>query len=402
MVSFFEAIEIVKKEPIPLLGSKSVMLDSATRKVLAEDIVAKNDSPPVRTSAMDGYAFRFEDLGSDIKVVDFVQAGVEKDLVIKSKEACKIFTGAPLPLGVDTIVVVENSIVDRGVLKIAEAPKKSDNIREVGSNFKKGDVLLQKGTKISAVEIALLASLGYASVKVYDTPKVGVVSFGEELVEIGESLDSDSKIYSSNNYAIVARLAEIGVSASNIGIVRDDYEASKRVIKEALERYDFVVTTGGMSKGDFDYIKEILKELRVDTLFEGVKMKPGKPVSIYKKNGKYIFALPGYPNSAFMTFELFCRRLLQKSFGVFEDFVTVNGVLQEDFSKKGDRLEFKPIEVVLEDGVFKAYVNSRRQNSSAIINNMTGSSAMVLLEECRDYKKGEILPLYFYKTVFGI
>lgn len=401
MVSLFEALKIIDEEIIELSQIKKVSLENALGKISAIDVVSKLDSPAMKTSAMDGYAFRYEDIKETIKVVGFAQAGESQSLHISKNEAYKIFTGAILPQGADTIVVVEDACEENGYLNINHIPKIGANIRVPGDNFKKGDILLPKGSKIGSVEIALLASLGECLVSVYDSPKVAVISFGEELIELGEDL-KNGKIFSSNNYAICALLKEYGIESSNIGIIRDDYEFSKKTIEEALSINDYVVTTGGMSKGDFDYIKNILKELSAKALFEGVKIKPGKPVSVYGVGKKYIIGLPGYPNSAYMTFSIFGLPLVLKKIGISHKFPTMKALLKNDITKKGDRLEFTPVSVNLEDGKIVANNKEKRDNSSSIINNMVGNSAMLMLSENRVYKSGEEVDLYFYKSVFGV
>lgn len=401
MVTFYEAFERIKEAAKPLGRVEFVSLDGALRRVLANDIRAFCDSPEAPTSAMDGYAIKSADLGSDIRVCGKIQAGDSEIYNIKSGETYKIFTGALLPDGADTVVMVEQCTEENGLLKIEGAPKQGDHVRQIGSSYQKGEILLEKGTKITPIEISLLASLGISEVAVVGYPRVGVISFGEELLGLGEIKTKASEIYSANNYAIKAYLQELGIEAVNLGITKDSYEASKKSILDALQSFDVVVTTGGMSMGDFDFIKEILKEIDAQEVFKGVKMKPGKPVGIYQKDDRFVIGLPGYPNSAFVTFSIFGRALLGRLYGVEIGFKTIKAVLRDDIVKKGERLEFYPMSVELDEGQIYASAEKKRHNSSAIINNLSQDTALAMLPKEGVYKAGESVELFFYKNVFG-
>lgn len=401
MVTFDEALERIRQVAKPLGRVEFVSLEGALKRILAYDVKALYDSPEAPTSAMDGYAIKAADLGSDIKVCGKIQAGDSETYSIKNGETYKIFTGALLPEGADTVVMVEQCVEENGLLKIEGTSKQGDHIRQIGSSYQKGEVLLEKGTKITPIEISLLASLGVSEVAVVVYPRVGVISFGEELLGLGEKKIKASKIYSANNYAIKAYLQELGIEAVNLGITKDSYEASKKSILDALQSFDVVVTTGGMSMGDFDFIKEILKEIDAEEVFKGVKMKPGKPIGIYQKDDRFIVGLPGYPNSAFVTFSIFGRALLDGLSGLEADFKTIKAVLGDDIVKKGERLEFYPVSVELDKGQIVASAEKKKHNSSAIINNLSQDTALAMLPKEGVYKAGESVNLFFYKNVFG-
>jgi molybdopterin molybdotransferase len=400
MLSFYEALEALKKELGSPSAKESVFLDSSLGRILAEDIKAPSNSPEHDTSAMDGYAINSKDFGSDIVIKGYVQAGSKDSFTLQRGEALKIFTGALVPKGADAVIKVEECEDSDGVLIIKQdSIKEYENIRRVGDSYKLGDLLLKAGTTISAVEIGLLAALGVSEVMVYTLPKVGVVSFGEELVPLSSKKELDSQIYSSNNYILCAYIKELGCSASNLGVVKDDYESSKKVIVEALKNYDMVVTTGGMSKGDFDFIQEILKDIEAKEVFKGVKMKPGKPIGIYKKEDKFIVGLPGFPNSAFVTFSLFGRLILKAMLGSNAEFATQKATLRQKLVKSGDRLEFRPVSVCYEDGRLVVSEDGKKANSSATINNLIGDSALAILPKEGEYEMGSEVDIYMYKHI---
>lgn len=400
MIGFYEALEKLKKELVSPHAKESIFLENSLNRVLAEDLKAKANSPEKATSAMDGYAINSKDFGGKIVIKGFVQAGSKDSFELQRGEALKIFTGALVPEGADVVVKVEEAYELDGELIIKkDSVKEFENIRRAGDSFKLGDLLLKAGTKIGAVEIGLLATLGISEVMVYAKPKVGVVSFGEELIPLSSKKELESQIYSSNNYTLCTYIKELGCSASNLGVIKDDYESSKKVIFEALKSYDVVVTTGGMSKGDFDFIQEILKELAAKEVFKGVKMKPGKPIGIYKKEEKFIVGLPGFPNSAFVTFSLFGKLILKAMLGSKAEFVTQKAILKHKLLKTGDRLEFRPISVCFEEGRLVASEVDKKANSSATINNLIGDSALAILPTEGEYENGSEIDVYMYKRI---
>ncbi|MFW6308367.1 MAG: molybdopterin molybdotransferase MoeA [Campylobacterales bacterium] len=400
MVGFYEALEALEAQLVYPSAKESVFISSAFGRTLAEDIKASENSPAFNTSAMDGYAIKCSDMGSDIVIKGFIQAGSDRSYELKRGEAYKIFTGALIPDGADAVVKVEECRDSDGKLIIErDSVKEYENIRRVGDSYKKGDVLLSQGTKVGAVEVGLIASLGVSEVDVFRLPSVGVVSFGEELLSLSAKKQLDSQKYSSNNYALCAYIQDLGAKAYNLGVVKDNFESSKRVIVEALKSYDVVVTTGGMSKGDFDFIQEILKEIDAKEVFKGVKMKPGKPIGVYKKDSKFIIGLPGFPNSAFVTFSLFGKPIIKALLGQNHEFITHKGVLKESVRKSGDRFEFRPAEAYYEDGRLTLSFSSKKSNSSAIINNLVGSSALAMLPKEGEYIAGSEVDVYMFKSI---
>lgn len=399
MVGFYEALEALQGQLVFPEAKESVFISSALGRTLAVDIEASENSPTYNTSAMDGYAIKRSDVGSDIAIKGFIQAGSDRSFELKRGEAYKIFTGALVPDGADAVVKIEECKESEGKLIIEkDGAQEYENIRRVGDSYKKGDTLLQKGSKLGAVEIGLIASLGISEVFVYKTPSVGVVSFGEELLPLSSQKELNSQIYSSNNYSICAYIQDLGAKAYNLGVIKDDFESSKRVIVEALKSYDVVVTTGGMSKGDFDFIQEILKEIDAKEVFKGVKIKPGKPIGVYKKDSRFIVGLPGFPNSAFVTFSLFGKPIIKALLGQNHEFITHKGVLKESV-KSGDRFEFRPAEAYYEDGRLTISFSSKKTNSSAIINNLAGSTALAIFEDEGEYIAGSEVDVYMFKSI---
>ncbi len=375
-IDYEEALNLIKKE-VFLLESEEVSLESCLFRVLREDLVASFDNPQTEVSAMDGYALSFTSLesGKDIRVVGEGVAGELPLKPLKEGEAIKIFTGAPLPKGADTVVPVEIAQVDQGFLKVKGKVKKGANVRPKGEDYKKGEVILDKGTLITPSEIGIIASLNRKKVKVSKRPKVGVVITGKEVVEPGSPLTSPAQVVNANAYTLIGLIKEAGGEPNYYGIVDDDYGETLKAVDKALKENDLVITTGGISVGDYDFVKEVVKELEVEPLFYKVKVKPGKPVFFGKRGKKYLFGLPGFPVSVFVSFNVFVYPFLRSLQGAKERFrKTFTAFLKEEFRrKKADRLEFVRVSCHFnkEKGVFE--VVPLKNQSSGSLSTLKGS-----------------------------
>lgn len=290
------------KSHIPI-GSKQLCPIRLTNgKVLANNIIAPMDVPSFDNSAMDGYAIAWEDAGESREVVGLVAAGDSELKSLQKGEAARIFTGAPIPPGADTVIQQEKILRTGNQIQFVRKDfRQGASVRLRGTQCKQGDEILKAGTQINPGTIALFASLGIAEVEIFDLPKIALVVTGNELREVGQELNP-GQIYNSSGPAIQAYLTAIGVKDIQIFHAEDDFEKVILTIKEALKVSDFLLLTGGISVGDFDFVKDGLGENDVEEIFYKISQRPGKPLFAGKKEGKVVFALPGNPASVLTCF----------------------------------------------------------------------------------------------------
>jgi molybdenum cofactor synthesis domain-containing protein len=309
MISVAEAIRIVLAQTRPL-ATESVALVAARGRILAEDIIADCDLPPFDRSQMDGYAVRASDVQTPptrLKIVGESAAGRGWHNEMKPGEAVRIMTGAPVPAGADSVQQVELTRELGEVVEILEAVAPGRSIVRRGNEIKVGEKVLSAGEPINAAMMAVLASFGYAQIKVGRRPRVAVLATGSELVPIEQTPGKD-QIRDSNNFTIGAYAELAGATVERLPLAGDDTSLLKRQISEAAERSDVVITSGGVSVGVYDFTKPALKELGAKFFFERVALRPGKPTVFARlPNGTLFFGLPGNPVSVSVTFNLFAR-----------------------------------------------------------------------------------------------
>lgn len=337
-------LSLVSRMPVEEVG----LLESLGR-VLARDCASDIDVAPFDNSAMDGFAVRCADLasaGSDtptvLEVVAHVGAGSLAEVPVSPGTAIRIMTGAALPEGADAVVKVEDTEVvegDGGVgstVAFSACPVDGDHIRRRGEEVRRGDVVLYAGETIGPAAIGLLASTGHARVPVYARPRVAIVSTGSELVEV-DVVPPAGKIRNSNSYSIAAQVIAAGGVPVRYPIVVDEYEATRKVFSLAAAECDFIVTSGGVSVGDFDYVKPVLEELG-EMFFCKVDMRPGNPQTFGRIGDVAFFGLPGNPTSTYVGFEMFVRPALRAMQGFDElDRPVTRAVLAQDVKKRQDR-----------------------------------------------------------------
>jgi molybdopterin molybdotransferase len=316
LLDFYEALRLVL-EHTGRLPVERVPLQEAQGLAVAEDVRAQFDTPPFDNSAMDGYAIRSADaeVGREFRVVDEAPAGRPAERDVGEGEAVKIFTGGVIPAGADAVVPVEGTSGWGESFELRKEVAPAANIRRAGEDVREGDVILPAGTEIGPPEIALAASQGYGSLPVYRRPKVVVLSTGSELVQPGERELAPGEIYDSNSFAMVAQAREAGAAARKVSPAADDAAALRTAIRETLEEADVLVTSGGVSMGEKDLVREAMQELGVERIFWGVKLKPGKPILFGAREDVRVFGIPGNPVSAMVCFELFVRPALMKMAG---------------------------------------------------------------------------------------
>ena len=313
-VAVQEAKEIL--QGISLSGEKvQLPLQKALGYWIASPIHAPMQVPSFDNSGMDGYAFTWADGGDSRQLAQVVQAGTFPDFTLQPGTAVRIFTGAPVPKGADTIVQQEWVRVD-GDRLFFERDKLTQgmNLRRAGSQCEQGQLILPEGTRITPGTLGLLASLGVEEVSVYAAPQVSIILTGDEVVEVGQALQP-GQIYNANGPALLGYLSQLGICEVKIYKVKDDPNEVIRVIGEALASSDVLLLTGGISVGDFDFVKEGLAENGVETLFYKVKQKPGKPLLAGIKGSKLVFALPGNPASVLTCFMQYVKPSLGQWMG---------------------------------------------------------------------------------------
>lgn len=312
-----------------------ISLAQATGKFLASPVLAPMNVPSFDNSGMDGYAFAWEDLGESRKLAQVVQAGSNPDFTLEKGTAVRIFTGAPVPKGADTVVQQEwVTVVGDTVFFELEKLSKGMHVRKAGSQCQEGELILYSGTKVSPGTIGLLASLGIEQVEVFGAPKVSIILTGDEIIEIGQALQP-GQIYNANGPALIAYLSQMGIAEVEVWKVKDEKSEVTRVIGEALEASDVVLLTGGISVGDYDFVKGSLAENGVEQLFYKVKQKPGKPIFAGIKGQKMVFALPGNPASVLTCFIQYVKPFLLRFLGNPDAWTTpAYFPIASDFTKK--------------------------------------------------------------------
>lgn len=340
-----EAIGVILADA-PTSVATTVPLAESIAHILAEDIQSDISMPPFDKSAMDGYALRCADTANvptTLRVIDDVPAGKFPTKAVKSGEASRIMTGAPIPEGADAIVMVEmTDSPDREHVTIKRAAKKGDHICRMGEDLKEGDIVLRKGAEIRAQEVAVLAAVGRAHVPVFKKPRIALMSTGDELVEVGEK-PGMGKIRNSNSYSIAAQIAAAGLDCRMLGIARDTREDIRRMVHEGIEESDVLVVSGGVSVGEYDFVIDALKAEGVETLLHQVMIKPGRPFTYGRRGDKRVFALPGNPVSTYVIFDVFVKPFLKKmcGYGAAEG-ETVHARVLSGTTKLSDRLQYVP------------------------------------------------------------
>ncbi len=300
MISVEQAKELVNQNVFPLEIIEISVVD-ALDFYLADDIVAPISVPSFNQSAMDGYAFSFENIKEQLPIVEEVAAGDVRNIEIKATEAVRIFTGSNVPSSCDTVVMQElTEVVDGKLIVKDEGLKLGGNIRFKSSQIKEGSIALEKGTEINAASVGFLSTLGIIKVKVYQSPRVTIIATGDELIKPGNKLEI-GQIYESNTFMLKAALNKMNIEPK-IVLVEDNKEATQKAVSSALANNEVLILSGGISVGDYDFVKEALELNNVEEVLYKVKQKPGKPLYFGKTQGCYVFALPGNPAAALTCF----------------------------------------------------------------------------------------------------
>jgi len=381
-ISYETSQNMLELLPVNSSRFERVPLSKSLGRVLFEDIVAEYNDPQFPTASMDGYAIRYEDMANGvIKVLGDNPAGHDERRVIGEGESIKTFTGSMMPEGADTLIQIENVTYEDGYIKIDEEVPLGSSVRPIGEGYRSGDILIHKGTKIGFAEIGVMAGLNQVMVKVSLKPRVGVIATGSEILDLGENSDNPAQIRSSNNYTLSALFESAGAEVVQLGTAPDDRDEIMNTFEMALESVDILVSTGGVSVGDYDFVKDIVPRLGAEVIYKGVGIKPGRHILVAKKENKYILALPGFAYSSTVTGILYVLPLISKMLGKDKPYKMVAAKLQEDFTKRSRFTEFTACNVVVEDGEYFINFKDKKVGSSAILVNMLNNSALMIAGE---------------------
>ncbi len=395
MLNFSEAEKIISQEirKLPQEFEEVELLDSLNH-FLADDVYSDINLPPFDNSAMDGYAVKYSENISRWKIIGEISAGNFSEIKLDDPFAVSIMTGAKLPEGADTVVPIEDVELEGDFVKLKENAKYKYgiNIRKKGEDLKIDSIAIEKNTLIRPRHISVAASCGQKKIKIYKKLKIGVLATGDELISIHEKPSLD-KIRCSNLYTILAAVKELNQQPVNFGIVKDDKELLRERLKWAVEDdLDILITTGGVSVGKYDFVKELLEELKVDIKFWKVNIKPGKPLlfGVHSKAGKItlIFGLPGNPVSCLVSFKIFIQENILKLYNRKNEFISA--VLEEEIIKIDKKRHYiRGILIKDENGISR--VRKFASQSSGNLAQMGKSNCLIIVEEEKEViKKGEI------------
>jgi molybdopterin molybdotransferase len=384
-VSFEEAKKIILNSVYPL-GFEDVTIFEASNRILYENIISGIMIPPFDNSSMDGYAVIANDTRGaskgkpvKLKIVGEVQAGgATSAKKVVNGTAIRIMTGAPIPEGADAVIQVEDTEEENDSVKILQEVKSHENYRFEGDDIRKGDHVLETGDRLTSADLGLLASLNYKTIKVYKKPAVAIISTGDEIVEIGEDI-KPGQIRNSSAYSLYSEIKKYGAVTSYTGLAKDTIDDTKQKFLEALKS-DVVISTGGVSKGKYDFVKEIYRDLNIEIQFETVNVKPGRPFVFGKKENKLIFGLPGNPVSTLTSFIQFVRPALLKLMNAKRiNKPAVNALLEENISKSPDRVHLIRGFFTIKNKEF--YVSTTGNQSSGVLSSMSSANCLIIIPE---------------------
>ena len=389
MIKVDEALDIVLAS-LKVPEVETVKLLQALRRILAEDVYTGFDIPGFDNSAMDGYALRSSDTTGAteanpkvLEIIEAIKAGFLPSKIISQNQATKIMTGAPIPKGADSVVKVEDTQGEgKNRVKIFAQVKNELNVRRSGEDFKKGELALSKGTMITPACLGILASIGKSNLRVFKKPRVAILATGDEIVDVGDAF-AKGKIRSSNTYTLYSQIIESGALPKNLGIVSDDPYQLRMKIEEGLD-CDMILTSGGVSMGEYDFVKVVLEEMGADIKFCKVAMRPGKPLIFGLIDGKPIFGLPGNPVSSMIGFEVFVKPAIFKMLGRANwDKKEVEALLEEDVQKKKGLKYFLRAQTRWENGVYRTH--QAGPQGSGILKSMAIANSLMILPQDQEF-----------------
>ncbi len=402
-ISVKEALNIIL-EHSHTTSTEKVFLNESLNRVIAEDIVAPYNIPYFDNSAMDGYAIKSEDTQNatknnpvKLKIINEIPAGKLDEITLKSGEAVKIMTGGIIPTGANAVARVEITKQEKDFVYIFEEVKKEKDLRKSGEDVKQGSLTIKKDTLITPAVMGMLAALGKAYIKVYRKPAVSVIVTGDEILDIDEPY-IPGKIRNSNGFTLLGLLKQFNITPFITEIVKDKKDAILEIIKSCLNS-DIILSTGGVSMGDYDFIKDIVPELGFEPIFWRVRVKPGKPLFFAKKDKILYFGIPGNPVSTMSTFYNFILPCIKKMNNMLNlDLFTLKATLKENIKRKDLRSEF--LRGILTKENDKFYVKTTGSQGSGILSSMIKGNCFIYIEEgLDDIKKGSSVTVKLFNEI---
>ena len=402
-ISIGEAVQKVMSD-IEKGVTEKVTLVEASDRYLAEDIVANQDVPAFDRSLYDGYAIRSEDTKNatnaypvELEVVGHIGAGAVFHNGIQPYQAVRIMTGAEMPEGCNAVIMLEHvkelTKFDKDYIAVDRFISEHERVFKKGQEIQKGTYLVEKGTRITPGIIALLATFGYSEVLVGKKPVVGVLATGSELLEIDEPL-VPGKIRNSNSYMLMSQIEKVGAQPKYLGKLEDDLDKSFEVIRNELENVDILITTGGVSVGDYDYLPEIYDRLGATVLFNKIAMRPGSVTTVAKLGRQFLFGLSGNPSASFIGFELFVRPVIRTMLNNKEPYLASQKAILEN-SYPTPNAFAQLIRTKIENHNSTVCATSTGLNMSSSITSLVGADALVVLPPTESgYEKGEIVDIF--------
>jgi len=405
-----DAERLIVERVVPVSGRETVTLREAAGRVLAEDIVATVNVPPFDNSAVDGYAVRAADLCSEremrLTIVDRVAAGHAAAHALKAGEAIRIFTGAPMPAGADTVFMQEDCRVEGGAVIVPPGLQRGANRRLAGEDMRAGAVALPAGCRLAVQHVALAAALGLAALGVHRRVRVALFSTGDEIVEPGSKLPR-AALYDSNRYLLAGLFARFGVAVTDLGILADDPQKLAHAIGAAAADHDLVVTSGGVSTGEADHVRTAVESIgRI--VFWRIAIKPGRPVAMgvipgsSRGDGAAFIGLPGNPVAVFVTFVRLVRPLLLRLAGALpEPLIAMPARATFAYKKRKGRREY--VRVALRraaDGVIEAV--KYEQDGAGVLTSLTQTDGLAeLTEDVTNVEPGSTVGFLSYASLIG-
>jgi molybdopterin molybdotransferase len=394
-----KACEAIRACLSPIIESETVPVREALGRVLAQDIVPSIDVPAHDNSAMDGYAVRFADLQekeTPLKEIGAALAGRPFAGAVAPGQCVRIMTGAVMPGGTDTVVIQE--VVKRDGERVVVPPgqKARQNVRYAGEDLKTGVPVLFPGKFLRPAEIGLIASLGIGEVRVKRRLRVAFFATGDELASIGSKL-KEGEVYDSNRYTLHGMLSRLGVELIDLGVVRDDPAALEAAFRKAAAQADVVITTGGVSVGEADFVKQLMAKLG-EVLFWKIAMRPGRPMAFGRIGDAFLFGLPGNPVAVMVTFYQFVRDALLHLSGRTDDYVIplLKATSSENLRKVPGRTEYQRGILFRDGGEWK--VRTTGQQGSGVLRSMSEANCFIVLEHQRGaVKAGEPVQVQLFE-----
>jgi molybdopterin molybdotransferase len=365
------------------LESEHVPLLEAAGRVLAEEVAADRDIPPLTNSAMDGYAVRGADLAGQppirLQVVGEVAAGYVPHTTIETGQALRIMTGAPMPDGADTVVRFEDTKLDGGTVEIHKPPRPGTNVRQAGEDVRTGEIVLQPSKVLRPQEIGMLAAVGRVKAAVVRRPRVAILATGDEVVT-PDQIPGTGQIRDANSYTVAAQAQMYGGIPLLLGVARDEEALVRAGMKKALDQQaDFIITSGGVSVGDFDLVKQVLAA-EGEMHFWSLNMKPGRPLAFGVVGGIPLLGLPGNPVAAMISTELFARPALLKMQGLADSSSpTVRARLTEPIARKDGRRHYLRVRLCQTDAGYEATLTG--DQGSGILNSLVQADGLAVIPE---------------------